>query len=63
MTGGIIARGITSHLTHHLILNNMLMGQMTPWPCPSRVSDVAVKCHWHVGVVCLCSRGGNGELL
>ena len=29
------------------------MVQRTHGPCPSRVSDVVVKCHWYVGVVCL----------
>ena len=63
MTSGIIARDFASYPTCHLILNNMSTGQRNPVSCPGRVSDVAVKCHCHVGVVCLCSRGGNGELL
>ena len=27
------------------------MGPVTHGPCPVRVSDVVVKCHWYVGVV------------
>ena len=30
---------------------NTPMGCKTLGPCPNRVSDVVVKCHWYVGVV------------
>ena len=37
------------------------MGQRTPRPCPSRVSDIAVKWSWHINIFCFGE--GNGEVL
>ena len=37
--------------TPHLTWRSILMGPGTCGPCPIRVSNVVVKCHWYVGVV------------
>ena len=44
------------------IWRTMPMVRMTHGPCPGRVSDVVVKCHWYVGVVCLFFGEDRGEV-
>ena len=38
------------------------MGPVTHGPCPIKVSDVVMKCHWYVGVVFWFKGEDNGEL-
>ena len=44
-TGSITGKDITFQLIVHLIWRTIPMDQMILRPCPSRVSDIAVK--WH----------------
>ena len=48
MTGNCTGSGFMFLLTWSLTQRITHMGLKTPGPCPSRVSDIAVKWHWHV---------------